>query len=421
MFIYALKSAVVLSLLYIPYQWLLCHESFFRFNRFAMNFIMLLSLLLPFCNLPALSVDENPVISAVHTQMMEAGIPVKQADIPATMVAGGDISWFAIAAALYLLVALVLLAVSLRDYARLHHIIRRGCLWKRTNEQGITIYCHVSDIPSFSWLRSIVISEQDYRQDGDCIIAHECGHILHHHSADLLLLSVVQTLQWFNPFVWMIGLSLRDVHEYEADAHVLRQGISTDDYRKLLIIKAVGASKFAFVNNFNHSLIKKRINMMYQKKSHSWCYAKALYILPLSLLAMCLFATPQFKTTSEIIALKLTPAKSIVMSRATPTKEKAVVRTLYQQMLVGDWVQPIPGQSGVQGIKLRADGTAQSIHMATLQYHSWQTVNGNLVLYGESVGNGQTFPFADTLYISNLTSSSLTLKRGEAELVYSRQ
>lgn len=64
---------------------------------------------------------------------------------------------------------------------------------------------------------------------------------------------------------------------------------------------------------------------------------------------------------------------------------------------LGSWVQPIPVIGGEQGFTLNADGTAASINMATLLYKSWKYENGNLLLSGESIGNGQTINFVDTV------------------------
>ena len=127
------------------------------------------------------------------------------------------------------------------------------------------------------------------------------GHIINGHSWDILFLTIVQLVQWFNPLVWVLWQSLQDVHEYEADDYVLRGGTTLDEYRYLLIKKAVGAGTIVFANNFNHSLLKKRITMMCKKKSNPWQKAKALYAIPVALLALGAFATPEFANASKVV------------------------------------------------------------------------------------------------------------------------
>ena len=89
----------------------------------------------------------------------------------------------------------------------------------------------------------------------------------------------------------------------------------------------------------------------------------------------------------------------------------------------GTWVQPIPGMTEqVQGFTLYSDGSAESVNMATLQYTQWSLPEPEtLILYGQSIGNGQTVEFCDTLAIALLSSESLVLHRGELDLTYYRQ
>ena len=89
----------------------------------------------------------------------------------------------------------------------------------------------------------------------------------------------------------------------------------------------------------------------------------------------------------------------------------------------GTWVQPIPGMTEqVQGFTLYSDGSAESVNMATLQYTQWSLPEPEtLILYGQSIGNGQTIEFCDTLTIALLSSDSLVLHRGELDLTYYRQ
>ena len=131
---------------------------------------------------------------------------------------------------------------------------------------------------------------------------HERAHIRLYHSWDNLFVSFVEVLQWFNPCIWMLDSSLREVHEYEADAEVLNQGVALQNYQSLLIRKAIGTSSYAFANGFNHSLLKKRIKMMMKKKSNRWSCTKALYLLPVAAVTLAAFATPEFVEKSDAIS-----------------------------------------------------------------------------------------------------------------------
>ena len=301
---YALKSAFVLCLLYVPYTLLLHRDSFFRLNRFVLLGVLLLSLVLPLCNVSWLSMDRQPVVHAAQMQMVEIGIPVNllpQNDVVDEMAeasAPSSFTLFGLLTLIYIIGMAVVLLLRLWQMGSLRLQLRRGSLW-RHSEDGITVYCHADRVAPFSWMNSIVISEEDYAESGREIILHETGHIRFRHSWDVLLLTLVQMVQWWNPLAYMAGISLRDVHEYEADDYVLRQGVSASAYQMLLLKKAVGYGSYTFANNFNHSLTKKRITMMRKSKSNPWMRSKALYVIPVAALALSAFATPEIVSPIE--------------------------------------------------------------------------------------------------------------------------
>ena len=297
--LYTIKSAFVLGILYVPYTLLLKKEDFFRFNRLTLLGILVLSIGLPLCNIPALSADNQPVVHAAQLQMIEIGIPIMQmADETDGPSHTSSPTWFQVASLIFLLVMMTVLFLRLIQMGKMGSEIRKGSLWHSV-EDGVDIHCHAGAVAPYSWLHHIVISLEDYEKNGHEIILHEKGHIHNLHSFDILLLTLVEMLQWWNPLVYMLGMSLRDVHEYEADDYVLHQGVSLRDYQNLLIRKAVGASSYTFANNFNHSLTKKRITMMCKKKSNPWMRSKALYAVPMVAIALSAFATPAFVNPIE--------------------------------------------------------------------------------------------------------------------------
>lgn len=301
---YIIKSIITLSVLYLPYMLLLRRESFFRFNRLMLLTIMVLSLVLPLLDVHEWAWTYNPISDHLRNGFVEVGSPIMMGvEGDATVATPTTHSWFsvngwALATYLYVMGMLATLLVKSVQITLLYHQIHRGVLWT-DKKDGITLYCHTGNVASFSWMHAIVISEEDYNSNASAILRHEMGHILHHHSFDMLLLNLCQVVQWANPLVWVLAHSLRDVHEYEADDHVLRSGINAIQYQNLLIKKAVGSSSYAFANGFNHSLLKKRITMMLQKKSNPWMRTKALYLIPVAAVALSAFATPVFNNTAS--------------------------------------------------------------------------------------------------------------------------
>ena len=297
MLAYVIKSVIFLSIMYIPYMLMLRKESFFHFNRILLISIMLLSLVLPLCDFHALSIENNPIQDGMTTIIL----PTVTIGAAEEMPVSDSINWINVMLYIYIIGMITTALWKLVQICLLYRTIHSCVLWK-DRQNGITIYCHAQDIAPFSWFNTIVISENDYQNNAKEILCHEIGHIRHYHSLDILLVNIIETIQWWNPLSWILASSLRDVHEYEADDEVLTSGVNIKQYQMLLIRKAVGSSSYAFANSFNHSLLKKRITMMLKSKSNPWMRTKALYIIPVATIALSVFATPELNNRVSTIS-----------------------------------------------------------------------------------------------------------------------
>ena len=325
LFIYSIKSALVLALLYLPYTLMLRQESFFRMNRITLLTILMLALVLPMVDIPSLATPEQPVVYEMQHRIM---LMTQEAEMTTKSLAATTrtISWLGILAIVYIIGVILALLIRLWQFFKIDKIIRGGCLW--TDKSGkATIYCHIDDVAPFSWMRSIVISEKDYKPYGREILLHEKAHILNLHSMDILFLTLVEAVQWWNPIAYMLGHSLRDVHEYEADDYVLHQGISLHNYQELLVKKSLANTSYAFANNFNHSLIKKRIYMMNHPKSNPWLRSKVLYILPATLVVLTAFATPKLNEKVGEIVERVEKATEMPQPSPQPEQQPESIPT----------------------------------------------------------------------------------------------
>ena len=288
MLIYTLKSALVLTLLYLPYTLMLRRERFFRMNRTTLLGILGVALIFPLCKTHVPEVTDRLSATIANTQIM-----VYRAEAVITA-SGADSSWGLMEWIAFVYVAGLALVVAFRlwQVMQIRRIIRSGSLWRQREADGITIYCHEGNEPPLSWMRSIVISQYDYNNNPREMLHHERAHIGCHHSFDILLLMVVEAVQWWNPLVYVLGSSLRDIHEYEADNHVLSQGVELQAYQQLLVRKALAGTSCPFANNFNRSSIAKRIAMMRRPDSSPWMRSKLLLLLPLAMMALVVAASP---------------------------------------------------------------------------------------------------------------------------------
>ena len=310
--IYILKSAACLAVFYLFYKLLMSRDTFHRFNRFALLGLLVLSSLLP---LVEASVNSP---AAVQETMLTLEQLLLMADIQpegesmAAATPSATVLWLRAALLVYLTGIVFFIARNLCSLARLGRLIRQG---KREaldsylpdrKEKNVRLVVHDHDIAPFSWMHWIVIARKDLEENGREILIHELAHIRNRHSWDLLLADLCIFVQWFNPAAWLLQQELQNIHEYEADETVLREGVNARNYQMLLIKKAVGTRLYSMANSFNHSSLKKRITMMLKEKSNPWARAKYLYILPLAALAVTAFARPEVSAVAdEISAVKV--------------------------------------------------------------------------------------------------------------------
>jgi len=152
------------------------------------------------------------------------------------------------------------------------------------------------DIIPFSILNRIYLN-QEIRRDPKIrtILDHEYAHYRFLHYIDLILLEFITIFQWFNPFIWLYVRSLKEIHEFLADAAVLQNGEGTGSYQALLVNQLTGTEVFRLTNGFSKSLTKKRMIMMTKMKSKKGAWLKALLAVPV--LAILLIAYTANSTT----------------------------------------------------------------------------------------------------------------------------
>ena len=299
--IYDLKVAVLIAAFYFCYRLLMERETMHRLNRIVLLSSILLSLVLPLCviTLHKTVEVESPQVEA------SAGIPMQVADQPEQVITElGTISAEesvtpsveAIVFAIFIIGLICRLLYIANSYRQLRRMIKDSEL--HSLEDGVTLAVVDLPVAPFSWMHTIVLSRIDYEERNPSILAHERGHILMHHSWDIVFVEVLTALQWFNPVVWLLRRDLRTVHEYEADASVLSSGSDVSQYIQLLMRKAMGTKACTLANGINNSVLKKRVTMIIKPKSNHWQWLRIAYLLPL--IAISLYASCETKTDYKI-------------------------------------------------------------------------------------------------------------------------
>ena len=276
--IYDLKVAALVAVFYMFYRLLLSRDTLHRMNRVVLLTTAVASFVLPLCVITihhTVVIEEAPLSSPVG-DTIAAAAPITAA-APSGAVWG---AWGTVFTVVFFVGVAVTLGHLLCSVAQVIRLVRRS---ERHAQADGTVVCVTDkEVSPFSFYRYIVLNRQDFESPDPAIMAHERGHIRLHHTLDVLLVDTLTVLQWFNPAMWMLRQDLRAIHEYEADAAVLSQGINMRQYQYLLIQKAVSACGYSVANGISHSTLKNRITMMLtNKKTSRMSWLKMLAMLPI--------------------------------------------------------------------------------------------------------------------------------------------
>ncbi|MFD1144040.1 TonB family protein [Larkinella insperata] len=298
---YCLKANLFLVLFYACYWLWLRKHTFFRLNRLYLLASVLLSLVLPFIELPSETVETIPVPIGAFTLPVAVTAPVEPT--------GPD--WKTIGYGFYGLVSVVLLVRLLIQLTGIGRLIRRS---ERHALNDYTLVLPSDErVPTFSFFRYLVLCRRDAQSVNTPIVAHELVHIRQGHSFDVLLLEAVQLVFWMNPVLILYKQSVQQVHEFLADS----QAEDKHQYATFLVDYAFGVQPNTLTNGFfKPSLLKERILMLHRRTTSRWALGKYMLVLPLllSLLAMT-------TAREQLTELVLTPSdeKITVSGRVTNT------------------------------------------------------------------------------------------------------
>ena len=317
-FVYILKSSVCLTIFYLFYKLLLSRDTFHRFNRIALLSLIMLSVIIPFCEI---TLEEA---TAIQRPVMDLENLLAAVSMRTSAESASQPVWLRVMVIAYIIGGILTLCQFAYSFYALFRLMRQGT---PKLVDGIHLILMDQPVVPFSWMRTIVISRKDFEESGIEIMTHEMAHIKARHSIDLLISEICILFHWFNPSVWLLRQELQNIHEYEADESVLNQGVDAKRYQLLLIKKAVGAQRFtSMANSFNHSKLKKRITMMLKEKSNPWARLKYLYVLPLAAIAVTAFARPEISgKMDEISAVKVNDFVQIVGTKV-PEKKVEVLK-----------------------------------------------------------------------------------------------
>lgn len=367
---YIIKSAMALALLYTCIIPLLEKDTFHRLNRIVILGCLVLSFVVPWIHITG---GTNPTVDMVRQTVQ----------LPEVLINGNASkmsvwSWADIIVCIYTLGVVAIFTMTVVQTVRLTKQLRQ--CEHITDNRGNTIVLTDCATSPFCLFHYIVMSRDDYANNRSFILTHEQEHIRLRHYIDLIILQVATIMQWFNPFVWLIGKNLKAIHEFEVDEAVLNKGINATQYQQFLVIKAVGNRLQPFANNLNKESLKRRIIMMNQKKSNRWMMLKALFVIPVATLAVSVFAsnTGVSTVTREAVRTANALPTANMQTQQSATKAYEVVEVMpkfkggesaMMEFLMMNMKYPQAAAKAKQqgravvGFVVRKDGTVSDVHI----------------------------------------------------------
>ncbi len=275
---------------YLLYALLLSQETFFKLNRFYLLSTLLLGLLIPLIELPveAMILEDN---FGFYLEPITVTVQSMEITLDEIVVTPDETSFqlFPFLIGIYLIVVSLL---SIRFFYGIYTIfqLRKTGQIERKSDYYLVKNAKVHSPFSFFnylfWSESLDLESSEKEK----ILTHELTHIRERHSWDVVLFEMISILFWFNPIIFLYKNSIRNIHEYLADANVLKT-MHKKQYGQLLLKQLQSGFQIALANNFNHSQLKKRFTMMMKNKSSRPALLKYLWLLPIAAVMFLAFSS----------------------------------------------------------------------------------------------------------------------------------
>ncbi len=309
---YMVAAIVSMGVFYSAFVVFLRKEPLFRFNRMYLLSALLLSYLIPLIMLLP------DTFSFIKTNASGTGFMQSITLTPVVITATAS-KITALPKILEYIYLIGVIFFAARLLIRLLNIYNLGKNGIRSENNDVSILWSQSNIPPFSFFRTMYLpanlKDTVHLKE---VLRHEQVHINSWHSFDIVFTQVMQIVCWVNPFIPLIEKSLRELHEFEADKAVITAGTDPVMYTKILFSQNKTALAIVLGNNFNYSLIKRRLTMFY-KKNTRYARLKAIVVLPLAICIVMIYAIG-----CEQSATKSTSTETTVASEAPAQAAPAV-------------------------------------------------------------------------------------------------
>ena len=282
--IYAAKTIVCSCAFILLYMWQFHKKVHYKYCRIYLMATMLLSAVIPAMNVPiypnqalqaqsdvqyigdtaanesettvirkeTVSYSEPPVFAATVTDTdtdTKAAATVKKTD------------WKTIGLIIYLSFIAVTIILTIRSLLRIWRLRAESEL---TSNQDFSIAKNSNVKTPFTFIKTIFVGNSYTDDEWRQIISHEASHARHLHSVERMAMTLLRTVFWFNPFMWIAAKCLEEVQEWQADNDAINDGYAIEQYRLTILHQIFGCAPNLSLGMSN-SFTKNRFIMMTQK------------------------------------------------------------------------------------------------------------------------------------------------------------
>ncbi|WP_312343139.1 M56 family metallopeptidase [Chryseobacterium binzhouense] len=267
-FFYLGKVILCSGVMFLYYQLSLKDRTFHHYNRFYLLSAMVISILLPLIKVEDFTIEVSNNLFLLISQFQ---------NINQEKTINNDYIYLTIIFSALGVVSLYFLAKFLYGIFRIRQLKSQ---FKKESFEGVNFYqTDLSEAPfsyfkNLFWKNTIMLNSDIGKQ----ILKHEMVHIEQKHSVDKIIVEIITSVFWFNPFFHIIKKEINLIHEYLADKKAVKQS-DTKAFAQMLLASHFSGTQLPATSPFLSSNLKKRLKML-QKPKTKFGYARRIFALP---------------------------------------------------------------------------------------------------------------------------------------------
>ncbi|MFK7950847.1 MAG: M56 family metallopeptidase [Saprospiraceae bacterium] len=320
---YLLKVSGCLIVFYLLYFLLFRNETFSKLNRLYLISTVLVALLIPL--IPTLFTFQETDEWVKNTDLQGVIFIMNDLEIvpPVIDESNDAYSWLTLPTVLLFAYGIGVFCFLIKFMLNISKIIWQIKQNEVIKKQGYyLVKSQQIAICSFGkyvfWNDNLEFTATEKHQ----ILQHELIHVKEKHTIDILFLELVSIFLWFNPFIYLYKIAVKNIHEYIADSFVFHELNYKSSYARLLIKEAVlNNNSPTMAHNFFNSITKNRLIML-SKVTRPFRKLKLLMVLPiLCFLSLAFSIQSTINNEKSISETIINPTSKVVTEAVLPTQD----------------------------------------------------------------------------------------------------